>query len=142
MDIRNVERIHRNREMPDIRPVHRREDETMNNTQEQETQDTTKLLCPKAGTATSSPTGLQHPPIFECCWELKKQGYAESMVETIGKQLSNIARKEEQRTHSDGKTGQNPHSENEETEDNKTDSPSGLIFRLSCRETLLFQIQL
>jgi hypothetical protein len=48
MDIRNVERIHRGHEMPHIRSVHRREDETMsNNTTKQESMET--LLSPKAG---------------------------------------------------------------------------------------------
>lgn len=46
LDIGNAERLHRSREMPHTRPVHRRED-TMNNTQEP-TQ-SIELLSLKAG---------------------------------------------------------------------------------------------
>jgi hypothetical protein len=34
------------------------------------------LLSPKTGTATSSPLEKTTSPIFQCCWEMKMQGYA------------------------------------------------------------------
>jgi hypothetical protein len=36
----------------------------------------TELVSPKTGTATSSPIEKTTSPIFQCCWEMKKQGYA------------------------------------------------------------------
>jgi integrase len=51
------------------------------------------LICiNQTGTATSSPEEITTSPIFQCCWELKKQGYAESTIEATGKRLRNISR--------------------------------------------------
>ena len=44
-------------------------------------------LPDQTGTATSSPADKTSSPIFTVCWELKRNGYAESTIEATGKRL-------------------------------------------------------
>jgi hypothetical protein len=59
--------------------------------EQKKTETTTEILCPKAGTATSSPFVTTANPIFQCCWSLKRDDYSEYTIEVVSKSSRGIS---------------------------------------------------